>query len=264
MHVSESTVYRTISRRRVAAGVAWAAPAVAAAAAAPALAGSVPTPTEPPVLSSQLWFSGRGVADSYTSTCSVPDMRGTQGACGAPTSDYPWRTRFQMYGTDDVITSDQGSCTRESWISVTNLTAEQLTGPITLTFWRPEHPEWDDNIRDWYPGRNDSGAWSGPVRTSTPPVQPFSGTFAAYRMYEYQTTLSLEEARMFMLSDGQGGITLDMSAAGAAMSFYSDCFADSYQITQAFLDAYGRLGRYVLTVPTTEGDLVKDTGFYTS
>lgn len=48
------------------------------------------------------------------------------------------------------------------------------------------------------------------------------------------------------------------------MSFYSDCFADSYQITQAFLDAYGRLGRYVLTVPTTEGDLVKDTGFYTS
>ena len=68
-----------------------------------------------------------------------------------------------------------------------------------------------------------------------------------------------------MVSDGKGGVSLKLTkSAGAAMSFFSDCMPFDSNNTQADLDAFNRLGRYVLTVPTAKGNLTKDTGFYTS
>lgn len=259
MEDSTRSSVRPVTRRAVARGIAWTAPAVVMATTAPAFAAS-----PQPELTSTLWFSGHGTTTNYASTCSVPDYRSASGACGTPTSYYPWRHRFQFYGTDDAIRSDAGTCYRDSSIAISHLDAGQITGPITLTFWRPEDPAGSDDIRTWYPGANDSSLWSVPVRTATPPQSPFGGTFSGLRMYEYQTTLSMADARAMFASDGAGGITLSLTSATAALSFFSDCLAFDYTYTDAYLRAYSQLGRYRLTVPTTRGDLVKDTGFYTS
>lgn len=247
------------TRRTLVRGAAWAVPSVVASATIPAYAAS-----PIPVLSSVIWFSGRGTTTNYTSTCSVPEMTSATGACGATTSAWPWRNRFQFYATDDAVYSDAGSCVRDSKIDITNLTAAQLTGPITLTFWRPENLDTTNDIRTWYRGANDSGLWTVPTSTGAV-ATPFGGAWAGVKMYEYKTTLSLADARKYMVSDGKGGVSLKLTkSAGAAMSFFSDCMPFDSNNTQADLDAFNRLGRYVLTVPTAKGNLTKDTGFYTS
>lgn len=250
------------SRRTVVKGSAWAVPVVVASATIPAYAAS-----PQPALSSTIWFSGRGVTDSSASqgsTCSVPELNSSTGGCVTDTTGgyYPWRNRFQFYATDDTINSAAGNCVRDSSIAITSLKANQITGPITLTFWRPENPDSSSDIRTWYRGANDSGLWSIPTPTGAT-ATPFSGSWTGLKMYEYKTTLSLADAQRFMTTNGTG-VTLSLTKTTAAMSFFSDCQRFYYDKTQAYLDAYDRLGRYVLTVPTTAGNLVKDTGFYTS
>lgn len=256
---------RALRRRDLTLGATWAVPSVTLSAFSPAYAAS----TDPAVLTSQLWFSGQASTTSTADTCSVPDFDSATAAC--PTNSYyPWSTRFQFYGTNNQIYSNSTGqyCVRDSWISISNISLAEITGGITLKFWRPEIPSnysTASDIRTWYRGTNDSGKWTIPARTVTPAQYPFSGTFANVAMYEYQTTLSLAYLTQFMVDDGQGGVTLNMTKATAALSFYTDCMPFYYTMSQDYRTAYSRLGRYVISIPNArDGLLVKDTGFYTA
>lgn len=254
-----------ISRRNLARGAAWSVPTLAISTVAPAMAAS----TDPAQLTAQLWFSGRGDTNGSYDSCSVPDFDSSTAACPS-NSYYPWSTRFQFYGTDDYIYSNSSGqyCVRDSYINISNISGAELTGGLTLKFWRPEIPgnySTANDTRTWYRGTNDSGRWTVPTRTSTPAAYPFTGTFSGVAVYEYQTTLSLANLKQYMVPDGKGGLMLNMTKAIASLSFYTDCMPFYYTTTQEYLAAYSKLGRYVLSIPTAnDGVLTKDTGFYTN
>lgn len=222
-----------------------------------------------------IWFSGHAAnVSGEKNTCAVPSYTKASGmssnglCCGSNYANNYWNNVFEFYSTDVLFKSDNGTTCdkRLSDLTLNHIySPSQITGDITLTFWRPRYPNGTDTT--WTRGVQDGGAWSVPTATGNTSSYA-TGTVGTVTMVEYKTTLSQAQAQALFkpVTSPTPGITLDLSATGTGrFDFVSKCYSFSRSsYSETYMINYNKLGRYVLTVPTNRRTFTKDTGFYSS